>query len=103
MATWGGKRKGSGRPKGVKSKTDLKKRDIQVKAAELGLTPLEYLLKVMNDPDVESGRRDRAAIAAARYVHKLGDRNSTEEKEAKAKKAASGKFRQSNAPLSVVK
>lgn len=88
MATWGGKRKGAGRKKGTKNK---KKQDLSSKAEAEGLTPLEYLLKVMNDSKADKARRDRCAIAAARYVHKLGDRNSAEEKAAKAKKA-SGKF-----------
>jgi hypothetical protein len=31
--------------------------------------PLEHLLSVMNDPSVDPRRRDRAAQAAAPYVH----------------------------------
>ena len=89
MATWGGKRKGAGRPKGTTSKNKTR---IKTKAEELGKTPLEYLLGVMNDTSALTERRDRAAIAAARYVHKLGDRNAAEEKAAKAKRAGSGKF-----------
>jgi len=46
----------------------------------------------MNDPKADKDRRDRAAIAAARYVHKLGDRNAAAEKDAKAKRAGTGKF-----------
>jgi hypothetical protein len=33
------------------------------------LSPLDYMLAVMNDPDVDPARRDRMAIAAAPYVH----------------------------------
>jgi len=95
MTTWGGKRIGAGRKKGTKNK---KKTDIKTKAEELGVTPLEYLLSVMNDPEAEKDRRDRAAIAAARYMHKLGDRNAKEEKDAKAKKAGSGKFEAGKKP-----
>jgi len=96
MTTHGGKRKGAGRPKGKKNK---KKYDHKTKAKELGMTPLEYLLSVMNDSKADSDRRDRAAIAAARYVHKLGDRNAKAEKEARAKKAGSGKFIPGKVPI----
>jgi len=33
------------------------------------LSPLDYMLSVMNDPDADPARRDRMAIAAAPYVH----------------------------------
>jgi phage terminase small subunit len=33
------------------------------------LTPLEYMLAVMNDPKADRTRRDRMATAAAPYVH----------------------------------
>jgi hypothetical protein len=32
-------------------------------------TPLEYMLDVMNDPNVPEARRDRMANAAAPYCH----------------------------------
>lgn len=35
--------------------------------------PLDYMLKVMNDPLAEDARRDRMAIAAAPYVHPKQD------------------------------
>ena len=89
MTTWGGKRKGAGRPKGSKSK---KRIDVKTRAKEAGKTPLEYLLSVMNDEGAANERRDKAAIAVARYIHKLGDRNAAEEKHAKAERAGSGKF-----------
>lgn len=40
-------------------------------APEQAMTPLEHLLRVMRDPEERSARRDRAAIAACRYVHPL--------------------------------
>ena len=33
------------------------------------ISPLDYMLSVMNDPGVDDARRDRMAIAAAPYVH----------------------------------
>ena len=33
------------------------------------LTPLQYLIEVFNDPHADARRRDRAAVAAAPYVH----------------------------------
>src|SRR5262245_58744464 len=33
------------------------------------LTPLSYMLGVINDPTAEPARRDRMAICAAQYVH----------------------------------
>jgi hypothetical protein len=34
-----------------------------------GETPLEYMLRVMRDPEASAARRDAMAIAAAPYVH----------------------------------
>ena len=39
------------------------------KAKEAGLTPLEYMLKVMRDPETLPQRRDDMAKACAPYVH----------------------------------
>lgn len=33
------------------------------------LTPLQWLLHVVNDPSASEARRDRAAIASAPYIH----------------------------------
>ena len=33
------------------------------------LSPLDYMLSVINDPEADPARRDRMAIAAAPYVH----------------------------------
>jgi hypothetical protein len=33
------------------------------------MTPLQYMLNVINDPEADFTRRDRLAIAAAQYCH----------------------------------
>ena len=46
------------------------------------MTPLAYLLMVINDPTVDSDRRDRLAIAAAPYCHpKLMERHTMGKKD----------------------
>lgn len=60
----GGYRPGAGRPK--KSAT---KKAVRKEARSLGMTPLEYMLNVMNNPAEDPTRRDRMAIAAAPFVH----------------------------------
>lgn len=72
----GGKRPGSGRKKGSATK---KTREIADRAAEQGITPLEYMLNVMRgaqtpheDPKVQIAREAlafEAAKAAAPYIH----------------------------------
>ena len=62
----GGARPGAGRPKGRPNKATTA-REQEIKAS--GLTPLEYMLKVLRDEDMPDGRRDWAAEKAAPYVH----------------------------------
>ncbi len=71
------------RPKGIpktggRQRGSLNKRTIaqqqqsktMVQAAkEVGLTPLEYMLKVMRDPKATQQRRDDMAKACAPYMH----------------------------------
>lgn len=48
----------------------LSKRERDLQATLLsGTTPLEYMLRVLRDTAVDTGRRDWAAAAAAPYVH----------------------------------
>jgi hypothetical protein len=52
------------------------------------MTPLAYLLMVINDPTVDSDRRDRLAIAAAPYCHpKLMERHTVGKKDQRAEAA----------------
>ncbi|GCA51779.1 hypothetical protein KGO5_04236 [Sinorhizobium sp. KGO-5] len=68
----GGFRPGAGRPKGAKApkaKPVKVAPDIKKAARQSGMSPLDYMLTVMNDDSSDSERRDRMAIAAAPYVH----------------------------------
>ena len=70
------------------------------------LSPLEYMLRVMNDPnEPDIARRDRLAIACAPYVHpRAGEIEGKKEgKEERAVEAARGKFKAGRAPLALVK
>lgn len=115
----GGYRPGSGpakgtkyRPRGTKEtavKTTKKKNaipdDIIEKAKESNLTPLEYMLKVMNDQSADKDRRDRMAIAAAPFMHprKSDGVGKKDEKADRAKSAGQGKFQAGRPPIALVK
>lgn len=59
-------KKTGGRQKGSLNKaTARREREI----AKSGITPLEYMLKVMRNPKASDDRRDDMAKAAAPYVH----------------------------------
>lgn len=62
----GGKRPGAGRKPGSATK---KTREIAERAAEQGITPLEYMLEVMRDGEAEKSARMDMAKAAAPYIH----------------------------------
>jgi hypothetical protein len=62
------------RPKGSKNRpkrhvNPLTKREAVV--AQSGVTPLEYMLRIMRDPRASKERRDDMAKAAARFVHPI--------------------------------
>lgn len=61
----GGARKGAGRKAGSST---TKTREIADKAAQEGITPLEYLLYVMRNSGDDKARMT-AAMAAAPYIH----------------------------------
>jgi hypothetical protein len=62
----GGKRPGAGRPRGARNKTA---EAVRQKAAATGITPLDYMLKVLRNEGEDEKRRDAMAIAAAPYIH----------------------------------
>lgn len=80
----GGFKHGGGRPRG--SVNSLKGDDpVRLEAKRRGMTPLEYMLDVMGDPDVDPIRRDRMAVAAAPFVHAKADvKEMTKKQEAEA-------------------
>ncbi len=65
------------------------------------VTPLELILKGMNDPNESKETRYRLAIAAAPFVHprKGEGLGKKDEKNERAARAGSGKFRSSAPPL----
>ena len=64
----GGFRAGAGRPPRSSVCGDSAK-VIHAAGRAAGMTPLEYMLTVMNDASADDARRDRMAQAAAPYVH----------------------------------
>lgn len=93
----GGIRPGQGRPKGVKNGEGQE--NIPKEAEKLNLSPLEYMLNVMNDPNVEPTRRDRMAGMAAPFVHgKPGDKGKKEEKDENARNIVKKRFSPASPP-----
>lgn len=62
----GGKRSGAGRKQGSVTR---KTREVAARVMASGLTPLDYLLQVMRDPEASPPERLDAAKAAAPYCH----------------------------------
>lgn len=66
----GGARVNAGRPKkAALAKPISVPADIKKAARLSGMTPLDYMLTVMNDAGADDLRRDRMAVAAAPFVH----------------------------------
>lgn len=68
----GGARPGAGRPRKEAGSVPAVKNEAAANRPRKslgGMTPLEYMLGVMNDDDVDPTRRDRMAMAAAPFVH----------------------------------
>jgi hypothetical protein len=63
----GGKREGAGRPLGSKSKKPWK--GLIELAEKYNLSPLDYLLSVLNNPMSSPDRKMYAAEKAAPYIH----------------------------------
>jgi phage terminase small subunit len=64
---------------------------------------MEYLLSVMNDPEADKGRRDRAAAVLAPFMHaRAGETGKKEARKDAAGLVSAGKFGQATAPKLVV-
>jgi len=91
----GGYRPGAGRPKSAKTPKALAREkapaDVKRAARKSGLSPLDYMLAVMNDEGADAARRDRMAVAAATYVHaKPGDTSKGKKEEAEEASRTAG-------------
>jgi hypothetical protein len=85
----GGYRPGAGRPKkGESAPVD----EAQAMTEKSDVTPLEYMLAVVNDPLADQARRDKMAIAAAPFMHpKAGEpAGKKAERDAQARVAQNG-------------
>ena len=60
------RKKTGGRQKGTPNKITVQR---EAEIAASGLTPLEYMLKVLRDENEGTARRDEMAKAAAPYCH----------------------------------
>lgn len=65
----GGVRLGAGRPKKFEASKAGLAHEVASSAACAGMSPLDYMLSVMRDPQQDPLRRDRMAVAAAPFVH----------------------------------
>ena len=87
----GGYRPGAGRPIGAKTRQvkckDRIPPDIIRAAKKSDMSPLDYMLAVMRNDEVESARRDRMAVAAAPFCHPRISDNRFGKKDAAAEAA----------------
>lgn len=89
------------KPKATSEKKPDIPQDIQDKAANENMTPLDYMLKVMRDENEDKKLRMTMAYYAAPYIHakpSAGKAGKKEDKEERAKKAGSGRFAPSDPP-----
>ena len=62
----GGKRPGAGRPPGARNRKTM---ELVEACAATGEMPLDYMLRIMRDPNADVARRDAMAAKAAPYLH----------------------------------
>lgn len=68
---------GKGRPPGSKNKRTIGRELIEELMLDSAMLPLEYQLKVLNDPDSEEGERRWASEKAAPYCHSKAPEDKT--------------------------
>jgi hypothetical protein len=66
MAGIGGKRPGAGRKRGARNKVTFAR---EAELAASGLTPLDYMLSILRDPEASREDRKWASEKAAPYCH----------------------------------
>lgn len=105
----GGSRPGAGRPKGSRATkpiiTDEVKRiltgqGMPTELPEKPVLPLDYMLRVLNDPETDQDRRDKMAQLAVPYFHAKAEAKGTK-KDGLMKRAgevAEGRFGARPAP-----
>jgi phage terminase small subunit len=94
----GGYKPGGGRP----PKQDLPDVPVDGDVEPGNEVPLDYMLRIMNDPRANQARRDRMAIAAAPFMHaRVGETGKKDEKQKRAKTAGEGKFSSAEPPQTV--
>lgn len=89
----GGYRPGAGRPKKEAGETERAVREAASRVGGDDVTPLEFLLSVVNDAGADFADRMRAAVAAAPYVHARAEVTAggkKEQKQAEAERVATG-------------
>jgi len=62
-------KKTGGRKKGVRNKRTIAKRDELARMIDKGISPLEYMLDIMRNPEQPEKDRLEAAKASAPYIH----------------------------------
>ncbi|MBU1568810.1 MAG: hypothetical protein KJ630_24690 [Proteobacteria bacterium] len=83
-----------------KRQEEAQKREMQKPVEPPNETPLDYMLRIMRDPNEDPYRRDKMAANAARYCHRKAsamDGKKTQQQEA-AKQAGSNRFAAGHAP-----
>lgn len=83
---------------------DLAKGGMPTELPEKPVLPLDYMLRVLNDPETDQDRRDKMAQLAAPYLHAKAEAKGTK-KEGQLKRAgevAEGRFGARPAPGKVV-
>lgn len=102
----GGARPGAGRPRKTADPVPkATKMTVNRQSKSLGgMTPLEYMLQVMNDNDADDQRRDRMAVAAAPFVHARAEAAGKKEQRQQAAEQvmSGGKFAPRTRPNSSV-
>lgn len=65
----GGKREGAGRKRGQVSEQTKQRKEVIAKATAEGITPLDFMLRILRDENKGEAERYRAAVDAAPYMH----------------------------------